>query len=127
MQSINICVINPTFAFQLFGTAAVCIFLGAWALFHLRAPGAVSLLLGSLFYLGIAMLVTFVCNVPQNEALAPLDSTSVEAARLWSSLVPNWTAWNHVRTAGALAAATAFTIAILQFGKASQSIENPGI
>jgi uncharacterized membrane protein len=123
MQSVNVCVINPSFAFQLFGTAAACFFLAGWALLHRRTPGAGSLLTGSALYLGVAMLVTFVFNVPQNDALAPLDPNNAEAAHIWSSLVPNWTAWNHVRAAGALASAIAYTIAVLQFGKAQSSAQ----
>jgi uncharacterized membrane protein len=123
MQSINICVINPSFAFQLFGTAAVCFLLAGWALLHRRIPGAGYLLAGSALYLGVAMLVTFVFNIPLNDALDPLNPNSAEAAHLWSALVPNWTAWNHVRAAGALAAAIAFAIAVLQFGKTQSSTE----
>jgi len=118
MQSINICVINASFAFQLFGTAAVCLFLAGWAVTHRSAAGPAWLLLGSFLYLGVTMLVTFVFNVPQNDALAPLNPYSPQAAQLWSTLVPSWTAWNHVRTAGALASALAFTLAVLQFGTA---------
>jgi len=118
MQSVNICVINPSFAFQLFGTAAACALLAIWALRHRNAPGTLALLFGAMLYLGVAMLVTFVFNVPQNDALAPLNPLTSEAERLWEGLVPKWTAWNHVRTAGALAAGVAYTIAALQFGSA---------
>jgi hypothetical protein len=35
------------------------------------------------------------------------------AAGVWASYVANCTFWNHVRTAAAIAAATAFTLALL--------------
>ena len=34
------------------------------------------------------------------------------APALWTRYVAEWTTWNHVRTAAALAAAAAFTIAL---------------
>jgi uncharacterized membrane protein len=117
MQSVNISVVNPSFAFLLFGTSAACLFLAARALLRRQEPGAGYRLVGSLLYLAVTMLVTFTCNVPQNNALATVDPSSAEGTRLWAGLVPNWTAWNHVRTAGALGAAASFTIAIFQMGK----------
>ncbi|MBW4543902.1 MAG: DUF1772 domain-containing protein [Symplocastrum torsivum CPER-KK1] len=51
-------------------------------------------------------------NVPLNDALAKVDPASTDGASLWVSYLTNWTNWNHVRTATALAAAASFTIAI---------------
>ena len=50
-------------------------------------------------------MVTMVFNVPRNDALAATEPTSVEGASLWSNYITTWTAWNHVRTVAALAAA----------------------
>jgi uncharacterized membrane protein len=50
-------------------------------------------------------------NVPRNDALARVDPASDEGARVWAGYVASWTAWNHVRTAAAAAAAAAFTLA----------------
>lgn len=55
--------------------------------------------------------MTIVCNVPRNNALAAVDPASAEGARVWAGYVTSWTAWNHVRTAAALAAAAALTVA----------------
>jgi uncharacterized membrane protein len=41
--------------------------------------------------------VTFLVNVPLNEALARANPTSDTAARIWASYYGPWTAWNHVR------------------------------
>lgn len=46
-----------------------------------------------------------VFSEPTDEALAAVDSASLEGARVWSNYLATWTAWNHVRTATALAAA----------------------
>jgi uncharacterized membrane protein len=50
--------------------------------------------------------------VPRNEALAAVETDSADGAIRWAQFVPGWTAWNHVRTAAALAAAASLTIAL---------------
>jgi uncharacterized membrane protein len=112
MQSINVVVINPWFMGALFATAAGCAVLAISSLFTWHKPGAVYLLAGSLLYLIGTILVTIVFNVPQNDALAAVDPASADGARLWAGYVPSWTAWNHVRTAAALAAAASLTMAL---------------
>jgi uncharacterized membrane protein len=109
MQSINVAVITPLFMLALFGTGAACLFLGGYVLFTWQRPGAAYLLAGSLLYFIGVVVVTIVFNVPRNNALAAVDPTSAEGARLWSDYLSTWTAWNHVRTITALAAAVSFT------------------
>ncbi len=75
-------------------------------------PGSAFLLVGSLLYLLGTILVTIAFNVPRNDALAAVDQASADGARLWAGYVTGWTAWNHVRTAAALAAAAALSIAL---------------
>jgi uncharacterized membrane protein len=120
MQSINIAVINPLFMVVFLGTAAACIFLAVSSLLRWHQPGAAYLLLGSLLYLVGTVLVTIVCNVPLNEALARVEPGSTGSANLWVSYLANWTVWNHIRTAAALAAAAALTIALCN--RAAQSL-----
>lgn len=112
MQAINITVINPLFMAVFLGTAAACIFLAVSSLSKWHQPGAAYLLLGSLLYLIGTFGVTILCNVPLNEALAKVDPSSAEGARVWASYLANWTLWNHLRTAAALAAAASLTIAL---------------
>jgi uncharacterized membrane protein len=112
MQSINITVINPLFMTVFLGTAVACLFLAVSSLLKWRQPGAVYLFVGSLLYLIGTVLVTIVFNVPLNDALAKVDPSSTDGAKLWVSYLANWTVWNHVRTVAALAAAAAFTIAL---------------
>ncbi len=111
MQSINATVINPLFMAAFFGTAAACAIVTISSLLGWYRPGSGLLLVGSLLYLFGTILVTIVFNVPRNEALAAVDPASAEGARLWAGYVPGWTAWNHVRTAAALAAAAALSVA----------------
>jgi uncharacterized membrane protein len=69
-------------------------------------------LAGSLLYLVGAILVTLTFSLPLNGALAAVDATSADGANLWAGYFTSWMAWNHVRTAGALAAAASLTIAL---------------
>jgi uncharacterized membrane protein len=112
MQSINAAAINPLFGAALFGTAAACVLLTVSSLFRWHKPGASYLLAGSLLYLVGTILVTIAFNLPLNEALAAVDPTSADGTNLWASYVTSWIAWNHVRAAGALAAAASLTIAL---------------
>ena len=112
MQSINVAAITPSFMVALFGTAAVCVLLTVFSLSMWQKPCAVYLLVGSLLYLVGTILVTIIFNVPRNDVLAAVDPATAEGARVWADYVASWTAWNHVRTAAALAAATLLTIAL---------------
>ena len=114
MQSINIVVLNPVFFTAFFGTAAACLVLMGSAFFRWQRPGAAYLLVGSLLYLVGTILVTILFNVPRNNALAAVEPTSAEGANVWTTYLSSWTAWNHVRTIAALAAAASFTIALCQ-------------
>jgi uncharacterized membrane protein len=112
MQSINLTVINPSFMAVFLGTAAACLFIAVSSVFRWHQPDATYLLLGSLLYLIGTLGVTIVFNVPLNEALARVEPGSADGASLWASYLANWTVWNHVRTAAALAAAASLTIAL---------------
>jgi uncharacterized membrane protein len=113
MQSINVLAMTPVFMSALFGTAAACVAVAVPSLLAPEKPRAVWLLAGSLLYLAGTVTVTIVCNVPRNNALAAVDPESANGARVWAGYVTGWTAWNHVRTASALAAAAAFTVGLL--------------
>ncbi len=112
MQSINVVVINPVFLIAFFGTAVACVAVAISALSTWHRPGAAYLLAGGLLYLAGSFLVTIAFNVPRNNALAAVDPASADGAALWASYLTAWTAWNHVRTAAALAAAASLTVAL---------------
>ena len=112
MQSINVAVLNRLFFAAFFGTAAGCLLLRVSVLFVWHEPGAIYRLIGSALYLVGTILVTIVFNVPRNEALAAVETDSADGATRWAQFVLGWTAWNHVRTAAALAAAASLTIAL---------------
>lgn len=112
MQSINVAVINPSFFAVFFGTAVICLYLAVRSVLKWGQPGVSLVLVACLLYLAGTILVTIVFNVPLNDALAGVKPESAEGARMWAAYVVRWTAWNHVRTLAALAAAALFTIAL---------------
>jgi len=112
MQSINIVVLRSWFMAAFLGTTAVCVLASIYSLFRLHEPGIVYMLVGSALYLVGSFLVTIVFNVPRNEALAKLVPADPNGASLWSGYVASWTAWNHVRTVAAFAAAVSFSVAL---------------
>ena len=112
MQAINVVVLNRWFLSIFLGTAAICIGVILLALLRRHWPGAAFQVAGSLLYLVGTVLVTIMCNVPRNDALARVTPSDAAASGVWVKYVSEWTAWNHVRTAAALAAAVAFTFAL---------------
>lgn len=113
MQAINVTVITPLFMIALFGTGVACLFLTGYALLESSEPDGRYLLAGGLFYFLGNVVVTIVFNVPKNNALASVQPTSDEGARVWADYLVTWTRWNHVRTVTAFAAAAALTLALL--------------
>ena len=105
MQSINVTVITPPFMVALFGTGALCLVLAAAVLPAWPSGTSLRVLAACALYLCGNVLVTIVFNVPLNDAVAALDPTTAEAARVWADFLTGWTAWNHVRTVTALLAA----------------------
>jgi uncharacterized membrane protein/ketosteroid isomerase-like protein len=110
MQSINVVVLNRWFFALFFGTAVGCLALAVFSFVRWQRPGTGYLLVGSLLYLIGTILVTIACNVPLNDALAAVDPSSADAGSVWTNYLKTWTAWNHVRTTAALAAAASFII-----------------
>jgi uncharacterized membrane protein len=111
MQSINVVVLNPLFLTIFVGTAALGAVVAIAALLG-WSGGAIALVAGALLY-GVGTFgVTMALNVPLNDALATVAPDSAEGAALWARYLVTWTAWNHVRTLGSLAATAAFIVAL---------------
>jgi uncharacterized membrane protein len=106
----------------MFGTAAVAAAVAAASVPVLRADdgdrtGALLALGGSGLYLAAGVVVTVAANVPLNDRLAglgPVGTGSPQAAAAWADYLGAWGAWNHVRTAGCLAASALLTAAALR-------------
>lgn len=112
MKSINVVVLNPLFLSVFLGTAVGCIVLILTSIFAWEKPGATLALVGGILYLAGTFLVTMICNVPRNDALAGLHPGGPASATLWSEYVRVWTAWNHVRTIAAIAASVLMMLAL---------------
>jgi uncharacterized membrane protein len=105
MQAINVTVLNPLFFSVFFGTGAVCLLMIIFSLLSWNPASASFLISGSLLYVIGTIFVTMRCNVPLNNALVNLKTGSADDAKLWNDYYTQWTNWNHIRTAAALAAA----------------------
>lgn len=116
MQAINATVLNPLFLSLFMGNAGLCLLLALYALVFWGLPGCGWLLAGAALYVFGNVVVTLVCNVPRNEALARVDAAA-EGEAVWRDYLAGWTRWNHVRTVTALAASVALMMALctLQF------------
>lgn len=112
MQSINVVVINPVFLGVFLGTTGTSAILVVAGLVTFSERDALWLLAGGLLYVVGTFAVTMAFNVPRNEALAGLDPNGIEATVAWTRYVREWTAWNHVRTTAAIAAAGCLAIAL---------------
>lgn len=105
MQRINVVVLNPLFLGVFMGSAALSLACIALSILQWRMPGSAWLLAAGILYLVGTFLVTIAFNVPRNERLARFDTHAADSVPYWDVYVREWTAWNHVRTIAALAAA----------------------
>jgi uncharacterized membrane protein len=113
MQSINVLAVTPMFMTAVFGTAAACLGLVIWAAVSWDVDGARWALAGGALYIVGTIVVTIAANVPRNDKLEALQPDAAGAADYWASYVSEWTAWNHVRGAAALAAAALLIVAVI--------------
>jgi uncharacterized membrane protein len=111
MQAINAAALRPAFLWVFTGTAALCaaVVVGSLLDWDDASP---YVLVGGLPYLIGSFGLTVGYHVPRNEALDRVEPSSPDAASHWSRYVRDWTAWNHVRGAAAVAAAALLTIAL---------------
>ncbi|GAB2570939.1 anthrone oxygenase family protein [Gracilibacillus alcaliphilus] len=112
MQSINVTVLNRLFLSVFVGTALASCLLTVIALFNWQNSLSIYIVVGSLLYLLGTFLVTVVCNVPLNHALAAVDGNNEEGVAFWRYFLSKWMVWNHIRTGSSLAALTAFILAL---------------
>ncbi len=112
MQSINVTAVMPGFMAAFVGSAIACAALAVASIFRWDEPYGPYLLAGGLCYLVGTFGLTLGYHVPRNNALEIVDPRAPGAAEHWRHYVSTWTAWNHVRVAAALGAATLFTLAL---------------
>lgn len=100
MQAINREVFRWIFMTLFLGMAAGSVAIAIYAWMAIDGLAGVMILAAALIYLVFCFGVTVIFNVPMNEALAGLETTSEAARDYWlQTYVPRWTFWNSVRTA----------------------------
>ncbi|MCF2125002.1 DUF1772 domain-containing protein [Strepomyces sp. STD 3.1] len=112
MNSINKAAVRPPFMAVFLGTTVLAAVIAVVTFAVWPQEAAVELLLGSALYLTGSFGVTVAANVPRNTALLEVEPGSAQAADRWTAYVREWTAWNHVRTIAAAAAAVAYVLAL---------------
>jgi uncharacterized membrane protein len=113
MQQVNVTAVRPAFMTLLFGTAAGSAVLGVQGVRSLGDRTSALLAAGGALYLIGVVGLTIAYHVPRNDALAALDPSAPGTAQAWSTYLTEWTRANHVRTACGIAAAAAFTLALV--------------
>jgi uncharacterized membrane protein len=114
MNAIDSTILKSLFMPIFSGTALVSLALGAVSLFRLGQNGAILVVAACALYFTGMFVVTMVCNVPLNNALAAANPAS--AADVWARYLKNWTFWNHVRTVASLVACGLFIAALRAHG-----------
>ena len=113
MQKINVTVLNRWFLGVFMGTAVICLLLALSTIWRWDQPGSFFLLVGCLLYLIGTFLVTVIFNVPKNNTLKDMVSSSGEAEDYWNNTyLTKWTFWNHVRTGSALLGMVSLVISL---------------
>ena len=112
MQAINVAALQRGLLAPFLGTALACLVVALSSLVGAARTGGPLRLAACALYLLGTLGVTAACNVPRNDALARLPPESAEAALYWPHYVAEWSRWNHLRAAAALAAAASFLLAL---------------
>ena len=114
MQAINREVFRWIFMSLFLGMAAGSVALAVYAWVWVDGTAGTLILLAALVYLFGCFGVTAVCNVPLNEALAGMQSSSETTREYWlQTYVPRWTFWNSIRTAAATLSAALLLLGLI--------------
>ncbi|MFE9246127.1 DUF1772 domain-containing protein [Nocardiopsis sp. NPDC006938] len=114
MRGINTAILNPLFALVFVGAPVVA--LGTTALYASSGPVRSLVWSGAaLVLLLVAVVVTFVVNVPRNNALEQAGEADHlrDPAAVRAAFEPGWVRWNHVRSLVSVAALVCAVVALL--------------
>ena len=95
-------------AMQAINVAAVTV----WAGVTWQTRRSLLLIAGSACYLVGAVGITAAYHVPLNNRLAALEIADPQLEQVWQHYLRSWSAGNHLRAAGCLAAAALFSWAL---------------
>ncbi|MET0758197.1 MAG: anthrone oxygenase family protein [Mycobacterium sp.] len=105
---------NAAFLLAYLGAAVLAVVVGVIAAVQLRQPGSWWVLAGAIVGV-LAAVITIAFNVPLNnhlDGVNPVGLSAADTAREWHAYFTSWTAWNHVRTVTAFAAAALMLIGL---------------
>ncbi len=106
MQAINREVFRIVFMVLFIGMAPVSVLLTVHELIWGEGTAALLIAAAGLIYLVGCFAVTVTRNVPLNQKLDAMETTSDTAVKFWrEEYVPRWTFWNTVRTCACVLAA----------------------
>ena len=114
LNAINITVINPSFILAFMGTGFACLLLAVGTFFWWGELDAYLLLIASMTYLIGCIGVTMGFNVPLNNMLAGVQSSTLQANDIWLRFLNEWTFWNHVRTVASAISAIMLTLILIR-------------
>ena len=101
MNAINVTILRSLFMPLFFVSSIVSVLLIVYAIVYWSEANGLMLLAGVIYFIGM-FVCTVVFNVPLNNTLLKLESSSANTAIVWSRYLKVWTAWNHVRTLSSL-------------------------
>lgn len=110
MQAINVSVINPLFLGMFIGTGPLLVALSGLDLYS-GSPNR-CLLAATLVYVVGVVAVTILGNVPLNDHLAAVDTTTMEPGT-WDGYAGAWLRYNHTRALAGAVASGLLTLALL--------------
>ena len=114
MQVINREVFRWIFMALFLGMAAVSVIVAAYGAFGPSGTAGTLFMIAGLVYLIGCFGVTVFFNVPMNEALAGMETSSDATRAYWlETYVPRWTFWNSVRTAACAVSAALLLVGLL--------------
>lgn len=114
MQAINREVFRWIFMTLFLGMAAGSVAISVYAWVTFQGPASSLILSAALIYLVFCFGVTVVFNVPMNEALSGMQSTTEATRDYWlQTYVPRWTFWNSIRTGASFLSAALLLIGLV--------------
>ncbi|MCH2164851.1 MAG: DUF1772 domain-containing protein [Marinovum sp.] len=114
MQVINREVFRWVFMVLFIGMAPISILIGVYGGVFMGGQSGTLMVLAGLVYVIGCFGVTVFCNVPMNEALAGMDTTSDAARAYWTgTYLPRWTFCNSVRTVACVVSSALLLFSLL--------------
>jgi len=116
MQQLNRTVFRSVFLTTFLALVPATLGFAVYAGLRLSGTGRALILAAAAIYVVFVFVVTAAGNVPLNEQLDGLRTTSAEGQSYWSTTYGRvWTWWNHVRTLGSVGTAVCFLLAAVSF------------